>query len=146
MSPPNASTSGTRQRPGRLLVIDDERYLGETLQRALCDENDVVVVDRASEALDRLRAGERYDVVLCDLMMWEMDGIEFHRRLDQVLPDEADRLVFITGGVITARIDAFLGRTRNLLLEKPVDVEGLRGLLERRVRAVREPLAEARQA
>ena len=128
------SRSGPRLRPGRLLVIDDERYLGEALQRELSDENEVTVVDNALAALERLQAGERYDVVLCDLMMWEMDGIEFHRRLNAVLPLEAARVVFITGGVITARIDAFISRAGNLLLEKPVDVEGLRSLLERRIR------------
>jgi CheY-like chemotaxis protein len=126
--------SGARPRRARLLVIDDERSFGDAVSRALSGESDVVVVDRASDALDRLRAGERYDVVLCDVMMSEIDGIEFHRRLSEVLPEEAARVVFITGAVLTARIDAFIARTRNLLLEKPVDVEGLRALLERRVR------------
>jgi CheY-like chemotaxis protein len=72
-------------------------------------------------------------------MMPEMDGIEFHRQLSGLLPDEAARIVFITGGVVTARIDAFIARTRNLLLEKPVDIDGLRALIERRVRTVRLP-------
>jgi CheY-like chemotaxis protein len=109
--------------------------LGEALQRALAEDNEVVVVSSAVEALTLLEGGERYDVVLCDVMMPQMDGIELHRRLSATLPHEAERVVFITGGVITARIDAFIARTSNLLLEKPVDVDGLRGLIERRVRA-----------
>ena len=116
-------------------MIDDELMLGEALQRALGDDNEVVVVSSAVEALALLEGGERYDVVLCDVMMPQMDGIELHRRLSVTLPREAERVVFITGGVITARIDAFIARTSNLLLEKPVDLDGLRGLIERRGRA-----------
>jgi CheY-like chemotaxis protein len=117
-----------------VLVIDDEPYLGEALQRSLASENQIVVVTEADSALARLDAGERYDVVLCDLMMPGMDGIEFHRRLSAVVPDEAGRVVFITGGAITARVEAFFNRVPNTLLEKPIDLDGLRALIERRVR------------
>lgn len=128
--------SGTHLRPGRVLVIDDETLLGEALRRSLGRDNQIVCVTEASEALARLQSGERYDVVLCDLMMPGMDGIEFHRRLSQDLPDEAARVVFITGGAITARVEAFFNRVPNLLLEKPVDIDGLRALVERRVRGL----------
>jgi CheY-like chemotaxis protein len=133
---PTVSPSATRVRPGRLLVIDDEPFLGEALRRVLSDENEVVVVTEAAAALARLERGERYDVVLCDLMMPSMDGVDFHRRLNAMLPEEADRLVFIMGGAITARIEAFFRRAPNLLLDKPIDIDGLRALIERRVRGV----------
>ncbi len=123
-------------------MIDDELMLGEALQRALSEDTEVVVVSSAMDALTLLEGGQRYDVVLCDVMMPQMDGIELHRRLSATLPGEAERVVFITGGVITARIDAFIARTSNLLLEKPVDVAGLRALIERRVRARDAPAAQ----
>lgn len=134
-SPHPPSSSGTRRRPGRVLVIDDEPLLGVAVRRALARENEIVVVSDAASALERLLAGERYDVVLCDLMMPKMDGIEFCRQLSTTLPDEANRVVFITGGALTARVESFLRQARNVLLEKPIDLEGLRGLIERRVRA-----------
>ena len=52
----------------------------------------------AADALALLQDGERYDAVVCELMMPVMDGIEFHRRLAAMLPEEAKRIVFITGG------------------------------------------------
>jgi CheY-like chemotaxis protein len=136
MRSPSQGRSGTRLRAGRVLIIDDEPFLGDALRRALGSENLVEFVAEATEALARLRRGERYDVVLCDLMMPGMDGIEFHRRLSEERPDEAERVVFITGGAITARVESFFLRVPNLLLEKPVDLDGLRGLIERRVRQI----------
>jgi CheY-like chemotaxis protein len=126
------SSSGFRRRPGRVLVIDDEHVIGQSLRRVLATENEVVTVMDATEALSRLNSGERYDVVLCDLAMPVMDGVEFHRRLRATLPDEADRIVFITGGALTARDEAFFRRAPNLLMEKPLDVDGIRGLIDRR--------------
>jgi CheY-like chemotaxis protein len=129
------SPSGFRRRPGRVLVIDDEHLIGQALRRVLSTENEVVTVTEATEALARLNAGERYDVVLCDLGMPVMGGIEFHRRLALTLPDEADRIVFITGGALTPRAAAFFQRVPNLLMEKPLDVDGIRELIDRRNRA-----------
>jgi CheY-like chemotaxis protein len=106
------------------------------MRRSLGDDNQITCVTEASEALERLQRGERYDVVLCDLMMPAMDGIEFHRCLSEALPDEAGRIVFITGGATTARVEAFLNRVPNLFLEKPVEVGGLRALIERRIRGM----------
>jgi CheY-like chemotaxis protein len=134
------SPSGFRRRLGRVLVIDDEHLIGQSLRRVLSTENEVVTVTDAIEALARLHAAERYDVVLCDLMMPIMDGIELHRRLSITYPEEAERMVFMTGGAMTARVDAFFRRVPNLLLDKPIDLDGLRALIERRVGS---PLAAA---
>ena len=134
--------SGTRVRPGRVLVVGDEPLPGEPLRAALCRENEVVLVTRASEALARLVASERYDVVLCDLMMPGMDGIEFHRQLRAALPDEARRVVFVTGGAVTARVESFFLSVSNLLLDHPIDVEGLCALIQRRVRGDEEGPAQ----
>ncbi len=96
-------------------------------------DNEVVVTTDASAALARLQAGEWYDVVLCDLMMPDMDGIEFHRRLCAIVPEEAGRLVFITGAALTVHAEAFFKHAPNLLLQKPLDLEGIRALIARRV-------------
>jgi CheY-like chemotaxis protein len=136
-----AFSSRTQRRLGRVLVVDDEPFLGEALHRALGDENQVDVVTDAASALARLQAGERYDVVLCDLMMPTMDGIDFHDRLSASLPEEANRIVFITGCAYTSRVESFFHRVPNTVLEKPVDIEGLRALIDRRVRG--DPAAQA---
>lgn len=120
---------------GRILLIDDERLVGVALSRVLYRENEVVAVTQATEALERLNAGERFDVVLCDLRMPVMDGIEFHRQLSLTLPDEADRIVFVTGGDLSPDADAFFRRVHNLLMTKPLDLDGVRQLIERRHRS-----------
>ena len=125
--------SGARRRHGRVLVVDDEPALGRALQQVLSRDNEVVVTTDASAALVRLLAGEWYDVVLCDVMMPDMDGIEFHRRLSASMPEEADRIVFITGGALTVHAAAFFDRAPNLLLQKPLDLEGIGALIARRV-------------
>lgn len=131
---PSNLPSGTHIRPGRVLVVDDEPFLAELLRRTLSDENEIVVATEAVRALARLEAGERFDVVLCELMMSTMDGIELHRQLSLSLPREANRIVFVTGGAITTRVESFFRGVPNLLLERPIDVDGLRALIERRAR------------
>ena len=79
-------------------------------------------------------------------MMPAMDGVELHRRLSVNLPREADRIVFVTGGAITSRVDAFFCGVANLLLEKPIDIDDLRDPIERRVRGVPDPRRAASDA
>lgn len=143
---PPASGSGPRAYRARVLVVDDEPLIGRSLRRSLADEDEVVAVTSAAAALTRLQRGERYDVVLCDLMMPGMDGIEFHRRLSAILPDEASRIVFITGGAVTARVEAFFRRIPNVLLDKPIDFDGLRALIERRMGTVVRETAPPKSA
>jgi CheY-like chemotaxis protein len=139
------SASGQRRRPGRVLVIEDDATLGWALGKALGGECVVTIEGRADVALLRLRSGERYDLVLCNLMMPWMDGIEFHRCLSAIMPEEAVRIVFMTGDALTARVEAFCRRVPNLLLEKPLDLDDLRALVGRRVLG-RVPLAAGADA
>jgi CheY-like chemotaxis protein len=90
---------------------------------------------KATEALARLLAGERYDIVFCDVMMPEMDGVSFYESLVTSMPKAAERIIFMTGGVHSARAEAFFARVSNVLLEKPIDIEGLQALVARRLGA-----------
>ena len=89
-------------RAAALLVIDDEPMILGALRRSLSAEYNVTCVGDGRKALDRLRAGERYDVILCDLMMPEMTGMDLYAELEQLAPDQAARMVFVTGGAFTA--------------------------------------------
>jgi CheY-like chemotaxis protein len=108
-------------RRTRVLVIDDEPLIGRIVERILADEHDVVTLNRAGEALERLRAGEQFDVILCDLFMPGMDGPTFHNELARVMPEMAGRVVFLSGGAYTDQMRAFLASTDRLHLEKPFD-------------------------
>jgi CheY-like chemotaxis protein len=120
-------------RRGRLLVVDDERQIGNTLKLLLQPECEVVPLTSAREALRRLAAGERFDLIFCDLMMPEMTGMDFHDQLRSVAPAQADRIVFMTGGVFSARSRDFLETIKNPCLDKPFDIGQLMALIRDRI-------------
>ncbi|HYQ79970.1 MAG TPA: response regulator [Anaeromyxobacteraceae bacterium] len=116
-------------RRGRILVIDDEPRMGKALQRLLAPSHDVVAVQSAREALALASGGEAFDVVLCDLMMPGMNGMELHAELARVQPGLAARMVFMTGGAYTPAAQRFMETVPNRRLEKPFKPEVLEALL-----------------
>jgi CheY-like chemotaxis protein len=133
---PIAAAEG-QDRGGRILVVDDDVLVGRAVGRMLSSRHAVVTRSSAREALDELGRGrDGYDVVLCDLMMPEMTGMELHARLRELDPALADRTIFITGGAFTPGASEFLARVPNPRLEKPFDPDRLRelvaGMLARR--------------
>jgi ligand-binding sensor domain-containing protein/signal transduction histidine kinase/CheY-like chemotaxis protein len=113
----------------RLMVIDDEPLLASALARTLSAEYDIVPFSSARDALARLRQGEHYHLILCDLMMPDMTGMELYETLGREAPDLAERMVFITGGAFTDAARAFLEATHQPWLEKPFEPELLRSRL-----------------
>jgi CheY-like chemotaxis protein len=102
------------------------------VQRVLAPPHDVVTRTSAREALDALAADDGgWDVVLCDLMMPEMTGMDLHARLAADAPALAARFVFLTGGAFTERAREFLDRVPNPRLEKPFDPATLREVVAR---------------
>jgi PAS domain S-box-containing protein len=112
---------------GRVLIVDDDMLVGKALRRALKD-NDVTVLTDAREARSRVLGGERFDLILCDLMMPEMTGMELHAELAREAPEQAERMIFVTGGAFTEAAAAFLERIPNPRLAKPFDIAKLREL------------------
>jgi CheY-like chemotaxis protein len=112
-------------------VVDDEPLVARSLQRILSKEHDVDVADRARAALDRIAGGERFDVILCDLMMPDVNGMAFHDEVGILDPGLVERIVFVTGGAFTEVANDFLTRVPNLRLEKPVDPTTLRETVRR---------------
>jgi PAS domain S-box-containing protein len=130
-APPQAP-AGTERR-ARVLVVDDELLVGRAVARVLGGEHEVLVVTSPAEALRRASGGESWDVVLCDLMMPEMDGDEFGARLAEVAPALSGRIVYMTGGAFTEQIRDFLDRDRHVHVEKPIDPALLRSLVAARM-------------
>jgi signal transduction histidine kinase/ActR/RegA family two-component response regulator len=124
--------------PGRarVLVVDDEPLVGTMLRRTLT-AHDVTVVHDARSALDRIVAGERFDVVLADLLMPGMSGMELHRTVSQLHPGLARRFLFLTGGAFTPEAREFLETEGVEWFEKPFDVATLRAAVARRVAPAR---------
>ena len=79
----------------RILLAEDEEAMRTYLQRALENAGyEVVAVDRGTAALPLL-ANEKFDLLLSDIVMPEMDGIELAQRCAEISP--ATKVMFITG-------------------------------------------------
>ena len=116
-------------RRGRVLVIDDDEMVGDTTRNILAGDHEVVNMTSASTALRAIEGGDRLDVILCDLMMPQMTGMDFFAALGKRAPEAARTVVFMTGGAFTPQAGAFLAATPNRYLEKPFELAQLRALV-----------------
>jgi len=128
---PSPRTSRRGELRARVLLVDDEPSLGRTVQLLLQPEHDVVTVVHARHAIELLERGERFDVILCDLMMPEMSGIDFHAHIASSSPTLLERIVFLTGGAFTDQTRAFLAGLPNPTIEKPFSEASLRDAISR---------------
>jgi CheY-like chemotaxis protein len=119
---------GPAQR-GRVLVIDDEPMMARAVQRLLDGEHDVIVTSDPLGAVEQVRAGARFDAILCDLMMPTMTGMDVYEAIALVEEDQARRMVFMTGGAFTPRAVRFLETVPNPRIEKPLEHAALRAVL-----------------
>lgn len=103
----------------RILVVDDEPMVVKAIRRMLPAPHQVESTAGGAEALARVRGGAEYDLILCDLMMPEMTGMELYRELQQTHPAAAEAMVFITGGAFTSGARAFFAENPGRIIEKP---------------------------
>jgi PAS domain S-box-containing protein len=122
-SPSAPTLTGTR---GKVLVIDDEPQIAETLARTLARDHDITVEGSGRDALRHIVAGARFDAIVSDVMMPNMTGLELHEQLAQLAPDQAERLIFLSGGVFTASTQDRLTQLGKPPMAKPVASAELR--------------------
>ena len=116
-----------------VLVVEDEPALAEAVAEALKDAG--FVVDRAADGEDALaRTRERtYDLIVCDLKMPRLDGMQFYRAIAAGTPELARRVIFVTGDVAGTDAERFLESSGCRWLAKPFRLGDL-------LRAAREVL------
>ncbi len=142
----DVASQGRRPRPtpapatrpvlgGRVLVVDDERLVRRSIKRTLIG-HDVTMAENGSEALT-LCLSKDFDVILCDLMMPDVSGMELHERLMRARPEILDRILFMTGGAFTPEARRFLTKVENEYIQKPFDVRELRETVAAHVAARR---------
>jgi CheY-like chemotaxis protein len=114
------------------MIIDDEVVFANALRRLLGrDNHQITIVHEGQEALSRIAAGERFDAILCDLMMPAMSGMEVHQKIVALSAEQAERMIFLTGGAFSPLAKAFLERANNLWFDKPCDLQALRSAILR---------------
>jgi two-component system cell cycle response regulator CpdR len=80
----------------RILLAEDDDVMREYLVRSLTRSGyAVTAVDRGTHALARVEQGEEFDLLLTDIVMPELDGIELAQKVSLIAPQT--RVMFITG-------------------------------------------------
>ena len=102
-----------------VLIVDDEPEIRRALQRILNRTCAVSMCANGAEAWQRFVNGEKYDAILCDLLMPEMTGMDLFRALVREYPDQAERLLLITGGATSETTRMFIAKHANRVVSKP---------------------------
>jgi PAS domain S-box-containing protein len=113
----------------RILMIDDEAAVGRSIRLLLAPDHEVINVTRALDGLAQLEAGQAFDMILCDVMMPEMSGIELFAQLQARFPTYTHRTVFMTGGAFTSQAREALESLGTPRLEKPFSEAQLRKMI-----------------
>ncbi len=141
--PPTAPKAMPVARRARILVIDDEAMMCDLLRTVLEDDYEVTALSSSRTALEHLLSGASYDLILCDLMMPELTGMDLYAELMRKRPALVNRIVFMTGGAFTARASQFLDHIENPRLMKPFRAGELQRLIEQQLAELQGPGAPA---
>ncbi|MES1175363.1 MAG: ATP-binding protein [Myxococcales bacterium] len=115
--------------PARILIIDDEPLLGQTLLYAFKGRHDVSICTSGRAGLSRLEQDAQFDLVLCDLMMPDVSGAAVFEAVKRDHPELVARFVFMTGGAFTDRAREFLAQHAGAQLEKPFNIADIEKIL-----------------
>jgi nitrogen-specific signal transduction histidine kinase/CheY-like chemotaxis protein len=120
----NGETHLSENTEQRVLVIDDEPMIGRLVEAAL-EGHVVETTVEPVVALGRV-ADRSYDLVLCDLKMPHMSGIEFYAELIKRRPDLKQSFVLMTGAAADQELDRFIAGNAISILRKPFMMKELR--------------------
>ncbi len=118
---------------GRILIVDDEKGIRVAVERML-REHETVQAASGAEAKVLLEKDQGFDLILCDMMMSDISGMDLHQWLAGFYPDLARKLIFITGGAFTPRARDYLAGIENMRLEKPFDVVNFKKIVNDSIR------------
>ena len=119
-----------------VIVLDDQPTVARAVARVLRRDFQAEASTSCANTLARLRAGERFAAIVCELSMLEMTGVELYERVRRVAPAQCARMVFLSGGVLPEDLRAFANEHHSIA--KPFVGEPLR---ERIWAIVSQPVA-----
>lgn len=109
----------------KIVLIEDEPMIVRAIVRMLHESFDVMVHDSGRSALESFTGGTACDVVLCDMHLPDMTGVEIFGTLGTIRPDLAGKVIFLTGSSADAETQRFLDEHRQNVLFKPFSKEEL---------------------
>jgi CheY-like chemotaxis protein len=113
------------QQTHRILILDDEEAVRRVLEKALEHLGyELESVSTGPEAL-ALLSSTNYDLVLCDIQLPGLSGLDFFRELESHHPEMTDRVIFMTGDLVRPDLQSFLKKIDANVLRKPFDLSGL---------------------
>jgi PAS domain S-box-containing protein len=127
--PPPAAATKPESRVRHLLIVDDEPRVAQTIARLL-DGHEVTIATSGRAAIAMLEKTP-FDVILCDLMMRDVSGVDVYESVRASRPGLEKRIVFMTGGAFTPRASEFLESVDCPCIEKPFQIEDLLVLFDR---------------
>jgi CheY-like chemotaxis protein len=112
-------------RRGTIIVVDDERAIAETVAEALETQGHTAdMAENGSVALEMLER-RAYDLIISDGKMPVLDGEAFWAEVGRRFPGAQQRIIFLTGDVLSREKQEFLERVGAPWLTKPFDLDDL---------------------
>ena len=124
----------------RILVVDDEPPVAELIARALRAAHYGVDVSLDGEEALSLIEQKHYDLIIADLHMPGIGGMELYEHFRRVDPSVARRMVFLTGDILSGQALDFLRETGSLHLSKPCTLEELLELVRAGLKREESPM------
>jgi DNA-binding NtrC family response regulator len=121
---------------GRILIVDDEDMIRSIMVQIL-REHDTVQASSGAQAKEILERDQSFDLILCDMMMSNVSGLELHEWLTEKHPRLARQFIFITGGAFTPKTREYLRKIDNIRLDKPFDMTNFRKIVNESILAHR---------
>jgi signal transduction histidine kinase/CheY-like chemotaxis protein len=125
VAPPTKPTveSSSQEEQRRLLIVDDEPGIRDVLEVILTSGGySVSTANNGAEAMILIKSN-KYDLVISDMCMPEMDGEKLYEAISATDPNLAKRILFVTGDTVSAKSRTFLERTGNRWLSKPFNIK-----------------------
>ena len=126
-------TSAAPVQTRRILVVDDEAEIRNLLGEALTRERYTVDLEEDAQRAWHTLQTRSYDCILLDLKMPGMSGRQLYRLIEESSTGLADKVIFLTGDMLSPDTSAFIEATGNPSVTKPFKLAELRRLIRESV-------------
>jgi PAS domain S-box-containing protein len=127
---PEARSASRSSEQRRILLVDDEPDVLDLMIDIVRDlGHRIDTANNGEEAWQKLR-DQDYDLVLTDVRMPQMNGIDLYRNLLSLKPEMEGRVIFTTGDLLETETAHFIAEANARAIAKPFDVDGMIRIIE----------------